>query len=113
MSTPTRPPNVRTRSSPRADATSRWVAVGFIALALIPLPAGSARLVVALTALWMTQLYARPEHTGVLLCLFRLAFGAGMAACLVLGFAAIRQRDVAGHRAWRLRHLPMPIAGPS
>jgi hypothetical protein len=51
----------------------------------------------------MNQFYALPAHDGVLLYWFRLLFGALMAASIVLGVAAIRRRDVAGHRAWMMR----------
>jgi uncharacterized membrane protein len=67
-------------------------------------------LLVALSALWMTQFYARPEHTGELLYLFRLAFGSSMAACLILGLAAIRRRDIARHRAWMTRAYALAVA---
>ena len=33
----------------------------------------------------------------------RLVFGVAMAACLVLGVAAIRRRDIPRHRAWMAR----------
>ena len=58
----------------------------------------------------MTQFYARPEHTGALLYLFRLAFGSSMAACIILGFTAIRRRDIAGHRAWMTRAYALAVA---
>ncbi len=67
-------------------------------------------LLVALSALWMTQFYARPEHTGELLYLFRLAFGSSMAAFIILGFAAIRRRDIARHRAWMTRAYALAVA---
>jgi uncharacterized membrane protein len=60
-------------------------------------------LIVASSGLWMTLLYPRPEGTGDLLYLFRLAAGSAMAASIILGFAAIRRRDVARHRAWMTR----------
>ena len=66
-------------------------------------------LAVALSALWMTQFYAQPEHTGDLLYLLRLAFGTGMAACTVLGFTAIRRRDIASHRAWMTRAYALAL----
>jgi hypothetical protein len=34
---------------------------------------------------------------------FRLVFASSMAACLVLGFTAIRRRDIPTHRAWMIR----------
>lgn len=66
-------------------------------------------LAVALSALWMTQFYAQPEHTGDLLYLFRLAFGTGMAACIVLGFTAVRRRDIDSHRAWMTRAYALAL----
>ena len=66
-------------------------------------------LVVALSALWMTQFYAHPEDTGLLLYLFRLTFGAGMAACIVAGIAAIRQRDIDQHSAWMTRAYALAL----
>ncbi len=60
-------------------------------------------LVAALAGLWMTQFYRLPDHDGALLYGFRLLFGSLMALSIVLGFAAIRRRDIARHRAWMLR----------
>lgn len=62
-----------------------------------------AGLVVAISALWMTLTYGQKAGTGDLLYLFRLVFAASMAGCLALGFAAIRRRDIASHRAWMVR----------
>jgi uncharacterized membrane protein len=59
-------------------------------------------LIAALSGLWMTQFYPRFEG-GTLLYAFRLFFGSAMVACVVLGFAAIRRRNVAQHRAWITR----------
>ena len=47
-------------------------------------------LAVAFSALWMTQFYPRQPGTGELAHLFRVAFGSGMAASIILGFKAIR-----------------------
>jgi hypothetical protein len=69
-----------------------------------------AGLLVAGSALWITLLYEPKPGTGDLLYLFRLAFGSAMAACLVLGFAAIRRRDVAAHRAWMVRAYAIGLA---
>ncbi len=62
-----------------------------------------AGLAVAVSALWMTLLYAAQPGTGSLLYVLRLVFGSAMAAFLVLGVTAIRRRDVAAHRAWMIR----------
>jgi hypothetical protein len=60
-------------------------------------------LAVAASALWMTLFYPREAGTGSLHYVFRLAFGVGMAACLVVGVAAIRRGNVEGHRTWMMR----------
>jgi uncharacterized membrane protein len=62
-----------------------------------------AGLLVAGSALWLTLFYQAQPGTGGLLYGFRLVFASAMAACLVLGFAAIRRRDVDAHRAWMTR----------
>jgi uncharacterized membrane protein len=64
---------------------------------------------VALSALWMTLFYPRQPGTGVLAYLFRLAFASGMAASIILGFAAIRRRDFARHRAWMTRAYALAL----
>ncbi|HEU4545115.1 MAG TPA: DUF2306 domain-containing protein, partial [Microlunatus sp.] len=64
---------------------------------------------VAVTALWMTLFYPRQPGTGVLAFLFRLAFGAGLAASLALGVTAIRHRDVLRHRAWMTRAYALAL----
>jgi uncharacterized membrane protein len=60
-------------------------------------------LVVAFSALWLTLFTPRPDGTGELPHVIRLAVGSGMAAGIVLGVSAIRRRDVTGHRAWMAR----------
>ncbi|MDT0328574.1 DUF2306 domain-containing protein [Nocardiopsis lambiniae] len=60
-------------------------------------------LIAALTGLWMTLFYALPAIDVGLLTAIRLVFGAAMAIAIVLGFLAIRRRDVAAHRAWMIR----------
>lgn len=66
-------------------------------------------LAVAFSALWMTQFYARQPGTGELTYLFRLAFGSGLAACIVLGFTAIRRGDVTRHQAWMTRAYALAL----
>jgi len=66
-------------------------------------------LAVAFSALWMTLFYPRQPGTGELAYLFRLAFGSGMAASIILGFAAIRRGDVARHRAWMIRAYALAL----
>lgn len=60
-------------------------------------------LLVGLSGLWMTLFYAHPADTDMLLSAFRLLFGSGMVASIVLGVVAIRRGDVTRHRAWMLR----------
>jgi uncharacterized membrane protein len=60
-------------------------------------------LLVGLSALWMTLFYSRPPGTGDLLYGIRLLFGSAMVLSIVLGFAAIRRRNVSAHRAWMMR----------
>jgi len=69
-----------------------------------------AGLAVAGSALWMTLLHQQKPGTGDLLYAFRLVFGSAMAACLVLGFTAIRRRDIAAHRAWMIRAYAIALA---
>lgn len=66
-------------------------------------------LAVAFSALWMTQFYPRQPGTGELAHVFRLAFGSGMAASIILGFTAIRHGDVARHRAWMTRAYALAL----
>lgn len=60
-------------------------------------------LVTALTGLWMALSYPLNEGEGVSLTLVRLVFGSAMAVAILLGFAAIRRRDITRHRAWMIR----------
>lgn len=57
----------------------------------------------ALSGLWMTAFYARGAGDGALLDALRFAFGSAMLVSLVLGWAAIRRRDVTAHAAWMTR----------
>jgi uncharacterized membrane protein len=65
-------------------------------------------LAVAVSALWMTAFYPNIPG-GMLAHVFRLAFGAGMAASIILGFNAIRRRDVVHHRAWMARAYALAL----
>jgi hypothetical protein len=51
----------------------------------------------------MTVFYPQPPGDGALLTGFRLVFGSAMVLSIVLGFVAVRRRDIAGHRAWMVR----------
>lgn len=60
-------------------------------------------LAAALSGLWMAIFYPRQTGTGSLLHTSRLLFATGMACCILLGYRAIRRRDLAQHRAWMMR----------
>ena len=66
-------------------------------------------LAVAFSALWMTQFYPRQPGTGELAHAFRLAFGTGMAASIILGLAAIRRGDLTQHQAWMTRAYALAV----
>jgi uncharacterized membrane protein len=66
-------------------------------------------LAVALSGVWMTLVFPLKEGTGNLLYLFRMLFGTGMAASIILGLAAIRRRDIARHRAWMTRAYALAL----
>ncbi len=57
----------------------------------------------ALSGLWMAMFYAIVPADSALLHGFRLFFGSAMAVSLVLGYLAIRRRDVARHQEWMRR----------
>ena len=63
---------------------------------------------VAFSALWMTAFYPHIPG-GTLAHVFRLGFGTGMAASIILGFIAIRGRDIARHRAWMARAYALAL----
>jgi uncharacterized membrane protein len=67
-------------------------------------------LVVALAALWLTIATPRFEGSGDLYFVLRLVFATAMAVSIVLGFRAIRRRDVARHRAWMIRAYAIALA---
>ncbi len=69
-----------------------------------------AGLMVAGSALWLTLFYDPQPGTGHLLYALRLVFGPAMATCLVLGFTAIRRRDIPAHRAWMIRAYAIGLA---
>jgi uncharacterized membrane protein len=60
-------------------------------------------LVVGVSGIWMTLFYPRPEGASNLLYVLRLMFGSGMVLSILLGYTAIRRRDVLQHRAWMMR----------
>jgi hypothetical protein len=68
-----------------------------------------AGLVVAGSGLWMTLFYPGAPG-GDLLWSVRLVVASATAASIVLGFTAIRRRDLAAHRAWMIRAYALAVA---
>jgi uncharacterized membrane protein len=60
-------------------------------------------LLVGLSGVWLALFYPRGQNVGDLLTAFRLFFGSAMLVSVVLGFVAIRRRNVRAHRAWMTR----------
>ena len=67
-----------------------------------------AGLVVAGSGLWMTLFYPGAPG-GALLWALRLLVSSVMAACLVLGFSAIRRHDIPVHRALMIRAYALGV----
>jgi uncharacterized membrane protein len=67
-----------------------------------------AGLAVAGSGLWMTLFYPGAPG-GDLLWGIRLLVGSAMAASVVLGFTAIRRRDIPAHRAWMVRAYALGV----
>ncbi|GEL22343.1 membrane protein [Pseudonocardia sulfidoxydans NBRC 16205] len=70
----------------------------------------AAGLVVAGSALWLTLFTPPKPGTGDLLFALRLVFASAQAACLLLGVAAVRRRDLSAHRAWMVRAYAIALA---
>ncbi|MFG1814756.1 DUF2306 domain-containing protein [Kribbella sp. NPDC049174] len=68
-----------------------------------------AGLVVAGSGLWMTLFYPGAPG-GDLLWTARLVAGSAIAVSIVLGFTAIRRRNIAAHRAWMIRAYALAVA---
>jgi len=67
-----------------------------------------AGLVVAGSGLWMTLFYPGAPGGDVLWAV-RLLVGSAMAASIILGFTAIRRRDITAHRAWMVRAYALGV----
>jgi hypothetical protein len=67
-----------------------------------------AGLAVAGSGLWMTLFYSGAPG-GAFLWAIRLVVASAMAASIVLGFTAIRRRDLAAHRAWMVRGYALGV----
>lgn len=76
---------------------------------------GCSGMVVALSGVWMTLIYPVAKPTGVAqfdspsLNVIRLVVGAYMACFIVLGYVAIRKRNIAHHRAWMIRSYALGL----
>lgn len=120
------PPDPRSEASPVPVVLHVVSAIGFAILGAFQFSAGIRRrrprwhrrtgrvlmvlgLVVAFSALWLTLFYPRKAGTGDLLYLFRLLAASGLAASIILGFTAIRNRDVARHRVWVIRAYALAL----
>jgi uncharacterized membrane protein len=68
----------------------------------------AAGLTVAGSGLWMTLFYPGAPG-GDLLWAIRLLVGSAIAASIVLGFTAIRRRDIVAHRAWMIRAYALAV----
>jgi uncharacterized membrane protein len=78
-----------------------------------------------LSGLWLTQFYPHVEGDGDVLYGLRLLVGSAIVVCMILGFAAVRRRNIEQHRAWVTRgyalgmgagtqallHLPWLVVG--
>jgi uncharacterized membrane protein len=60
-------------------------------------------LIAALSGLWLAHFYDLPPTDGTALYVTRLVVGVWMTFALVLGYLAIRARDIEIHRNWMLR----------
>ncbi len=68
-----------------------------------------AGLTVVGSALWLTLGYPAQPGTGPVLFVVRLVVALAMGGCLLLGFAAIRRRDITAHRAWMVRAYALAL----
>ena len=100
-----------TTRSTRSNRSIGWVPFALVALVVVPAIAGSLRLVELAggPALCLTLFYPRQLGIGALAYVFRLVFGSGMAASIILGLTAIRRRDIVRHRAWMTRAYALAL----
>lgn len=69
----------------------------------------AAGLAVVGSALWLTMGYPAHPGTGPILFASRLLAATSMGIFLVLGFAAVRRRDITAHRAWMVRAYALAL----
>jgi uncharacterized membrane protein len=77
-------------------------------LGRILIPSG---LVVAFSALWMTQVYVMPKYDGALVYGTRMLFGGWMILTIVVGTVAIYRRDFTNHGVWMTRAYAVGAGG--
>jgi uncharacterized membrane protein len=77
-------------------------------LGRILIPSG---LVVAFSALWMTQVYVMPKYDGALVYGTRMLFGGWMILTIVLGTVAIYRRDFSNNGVWMTRAYAVGAGG--
>jgi uncharacterized membrane protein len=65
-------------------------------------------LLAAFSGLWLGVISSW-SGTGVLLLLFRLLAALGMALSIIVGFVAIRRKDIRRHRAWMIRAVAIGL----
>ncbi|MGH3143716.1 MAG: DUF2306 domain-containing protein [Gaiellales bacterium] len=66
-------------------------------------------LTAAVSGLWLTLFYPHLHESGALLTAVRLTFGTAMAASIIVGFTAIRRRDVTRHLRWMIRAYALAL----
>jgi len=64
----------------------------------------------ALSGAWMAWFYPPIFGTGTAVAIIRVVVAASVAAFICMGFAAIRERNIAAHRAWMIRAYALAIA---
>ncbi len=104
---PQRRPRVR-------DGSSRRVPLALVVLSLIPVIAGSLRLLEVAGGPLLLPTNPRIDASpappgGDLLWGVRLLVGSAIGAGILLGFTAIRRGDIAAHRAWMIRAYALAV----
>lgn len=69
----------------------------------------AAGLAVVGSALWLTLGHPAQPGTGSILFVSRIVAATAMGGFLILGFAAVRRRDIAAHRAWMIRTYALAL----
>ena len=66
---------------------------------------------VALSALWLNQFFPRAHATRGIVYPLRILFGVALIVTLVLGFRAVRRRNITRHRVWMIRSFAIALVG--